>query len=157
MAVDLLLINLYGLNFIINYNVVCIHYCRLPLVPQSDPVSLEGCGQLRKLHAKPTMQWVWPTYLFTVFLHSADDGMESVLVTVLRRTLASCPWSICVGVSKGMWAVKRCFNKILQFLTSGVSWYGFSLCSGCRMVVVSPFSRWLHPHVCSIAFRVGGS
>ena len=39
-----------------------------------------------------------------------------------------------VAVSKGMWAVKLCTNKILQFLTGDASW--------CRLTCVMAVKRW---------------
>ena len=45
------------------------------------------------------------------------DGVEMVQVTPLRRTLVSSNPNALVAVSKGMWPVKLCSDKILQFLT----------------------------------------
>jgi len=44
------------------------------------------------------------------------DGTETVQVTLLRRTLLPDP-NAAVAISKGLWAVKLCSDKILQFLT----------------------------------------
>ena len=57
-----------------------------------------------------------------VCLYGFLDGTEMVQVTLLRRTLRLLPApNVLVAISKGMWAVKLCFNKILQFLTDRLS------------------------------------
>jgi len=43
--------------------------------------------------------------------------------------------NVLVAVSKGMWAVKFCTNKILQFLTGGASWR--------RLTCIMAVKRWL--------------
>jgi len=52
--------------------------------------------------------WYWIWY--------GDD-----VCNVVERTLVSSPYNpnALVAISKGMKAVKLCFNKILQFLTGG--------------------------------------
>jgi len=40
-----------------------------------------------------------------------------------------------VAVSKGIWAVKICFNKIFQFLTGGASLTQVVLYNGRKMVI----------------------
>jgi len=52
--------------------------------------------------------------------------MEIVQVTLLMRTLASCTEmssrpNALVAISKGMWAVNPCCDKILQFLSGMLS------------------------------------
>jgi len=61
--------------------------------------------------------------------------MEVMQVTSLR-TLASFPsLNGLVAVSKGMWAVKVCSNKILQFLTDSAGKHRLTSYNGHKMVV----------------------
>ena len=52
------------------------------------------------------------------------EGMETVQVIPLRRTLAFSPYRnrhALLAIRKGMCAVKRCSSKIIQFLTGDAS------------------------------------
>ena len=52
------------------------------------------------------------------------------------RTLANVSnLNALVAVSKGMWAVKLCSSKILQFLTEGAGLTQVVLYNGCKMLV----------------------
>ena len=51
--------------------------------------------------------------------------MEMVQVTPLKKTFFP-NLNVLVAVSKGMWAVKFCSNKILQFLTGSAGYAAFS-------------------------------
>ena len=56
-------------------------------------------------------------YSHLVVTMFCDDGTETVHVTPLSILAASPYLNVLVDFSKGLWAVKLCSNKILQFLT----------------------------------------
>ena len=50
------------------------------------------------------------------------DGTETVWVTLLRTSTSFPNANALVAISRDMWAIKLCANKIFQFLTGGAGY-----------------------------------